>query len=257
MNIQRFLIVEETGSAFNGLGGAVSLRVATFNANGMSSKFFAIKSLLFSQKVDILLVQETWLFNLNKFSVSGYNVIHISAMDSDRPLVGRPFGGIAIYIRDDIKFEQISPLKKPEQVDIDTYARVLAINLTDFDVLLTNFYLPSVDTNLSCAENNDKLIKSLSYWKSFSEGFSTKISIGDFNTNPMNKNLRQSSLELFFEDHLDLDLRYLRDNRVDLNSQYTFSSSQHSGSTSFIDRVLATDDIMDSYEIHNKNDLLL
>ena len=76
-----------------------NLRVGSFNSHGMGVGRIEYINELFST-VDILCVQEHWLFNDQIISfgnkiINAY-IFGVSGMDESTLLTGRPFGGCAI-----------------------------------------------------------------------------------------------------------------------------------------------------------------
>ena len=88
---------------------------------------------------DVIMVQEHWLTSDNLFKLSDISVFGSSHMDARiaaGPLVGRPFGGTAIRIKND--FVNLT-------VSVATCERFTAIKLSNW--LLVNVYLPCSGTD--------------------------------------------------------------------------------------------------------------
>ena len=79
-----------------------ALRISTFNCKGFRSSRIERESLC--NTLDILVLQETWLFKnesniLNEVHKDFYGV-GLSAMDTEKCIItGRPYGGLAILYR--------------------------------------------------------------------------------------------------------------------------------------------------------------
>ena len=135
-------------------------------------------SLLLDKKPGILALQETWNYAITEFT--NYNLIHVSAVDPNTVIKGRPHGGLGMYIRDDIPFKCIS--KSCNHISF------LAAN----KVNVHNMYLPSNDTKLTVQRNHELLTSALSIAE---KETCDEIFIGDFNTDPKDISKRQDILK--------------------------------------------------------------
>ena len=114
-------------------------RVASYNCKGFKFRNFEYIRKLFDQ-VDVLLIQEHWLYNFefDIFSKVLPNCKYIakSGMDSSTVNLGRPFSGVAIVWRNNIsiKIEEIATISD----------RLCAIRLPgdNVDIILINVYMP-------------------------------------------------------------------------------------------------------------------
>ncbi len=82
-------------------GDDKKLHIAYFNARSVPAHIIDINALLAQKIYDFVLVSETWLFAdavPGLFHVSGYNIFR-------RDRVGRRGGGVAAYVRNDLKVE--------------------------------------------------------------------------------------------------------------------------------------------------------
>lgn len=70
-----------------------SLKIATWNANGVSQKFLEISNFLNYNQIDILTINETKLKNNHKFFIKGYQTYRQDRQDNSG------FGGIAILVK--------------------------------------------------------------------------------------------------------------------------------------------------------------
>ena len=140
-----------------------SLRVASLNLHGLKNSWHYLQQLLDGH--DLLFVQEHWLHTCeldylqklhNDFIVYGK-----SAMDEKDQLgltKGRPFGGIAVFIRKSISnFVSV--------VGFDDDSRIICVWLVchDLDLLMFGSYFPCYD---SSAKYIDTILKLLGYIES-------------------------------------------------------------------------------------------
>ena len=226
--------------------GGFGLKIGSLNVNGLTNKFEVIQELLHDNNLDILLLQETWLFDLDQAAFDGYTAIHVSAMEPDLPVMGRCFGGIAILLKNNIRFERVTPPAKPENLSLYNYSRCLSLELCEYSICLTNFYLPCTTAGESTEEAACKLHDILGYYESYSEGFTNKLIGGDFNSSPHDDNWRSRILEDFYNPHfIQHDLEILPE------EAYSYESAQN-GSRRLLDRILSTTpDIFVDYKIHS------
>jgi len=222
--------------------------IASINVHGFGDKTSAIKNLIIQSKIDILCLQETWRFNLNDFKLKNYHVLHQTSMPIDTVITGRPYGGLGFIIKNSIKYEKISPFNIPNGMNLYTFSRVMSINLIECKTLLTNIYLPAVDSRLSCLENEQKFDETLAYFDVTTHGFSNQILVGDFNLSPFDKITNRHKL---FQTYLipkfyEFDLDF-----VD-NKNYTYYDHH---SQRFIDRVLTTCKSLSNYKICINDDI--
>ena len=112
-----------------------SYSIASYNLHGFSQGVFLLNVLCEEMKVDIILVQEHWLTPDQMYSLSidpNYTVFGISAMESQVSksiIKGRPYGGVATYIRNGL---QSKCIECSERVNIIIIA----------DIAIINVYLP-------------------------------------------------------------------------------------------------------------------
>ena len=118
---------------------ASSLTFISFNMHGFNQGKTFVKTVLDSGTVDFVLIQEHWLPNSGLYRLeqmnSNYVCFAISAME-DRlghdVLFGRPFGGIAIFVKQTLSNRVI-------RVCMNVRCIILKVD----NLLLTNVYLPS------------------------------------------------------------------------------------------------------------------
>lgn len=77
-----------------------NLKVVFWNSRSIRNKYMELGSFLFSNHIDICLLSETWLNKNDKFYIPNYKCIR-----KDR--AGQLGGGVAILIKDNLKFRQI------------------------------------------------------------------------------------------------------------------------------------------------------
>ena len=215
---------------FNKMEG--NLRIISFNCAGFKYRNFNYIKDTF-KKCDILMLQETWLYNF-EFN-SFINVLPrcqyyaISSMDeTEVGRIGRPFGGSAILWHSDLALTFI-PIKT-----ISNRICSVQIKSSNFNLVIINLYMP-------CDENND--VNVLMYGDVLSE-VSSIISLyeddneiiigGDLNVDFSRTNsLNLSLLKTFISDE-NLTCATL----PIVNDNYTRISS--TGDKSFIDHFLVT-----------------
>jgi len=120
-----------------------NIRITSYNSTGLNEqRVDFIKDLLNNEKIDILFLQETWLYNS---TLSRLNSIHdnylscgVSGMpDSDEINKGRPYGGVGILWHKSLA-GSVKPLKTSSN-------RVCAVTLkttSGAHILLVNSYMP-------------------------------------------------------------------------------------------------------------------
>lgn len=211
----------------------VNLKIISVNVNGVNSKLDSLTHLLNETNADICLLQETKALHLNNFKHQNYTSLHLSGMDSTADLTNVCKGGLGFLFKKSINFEQISSHSRPENLDLDTFSRVLTVKLLDFGVYLTNIYLPAPDSNLDQEQNSEKLIKVLAYHTSITEGLNNELTAGDFNSAPTDLNWRRDLISDHFQNFSETDLEF-----CDSNS-FTYTSYCHQ-TTRHLDRFIST-----------------
>lgn len=84
-----------------------SLKIVTWNANGVSQKHTEIENFLNFNKIDVLTINETRLKDINKFFINGYRTFRADRNDNSG------FGGVAILVKNSLSSAStISPLPK-------------------------------------------------------------------------------------------------------------------------------------------------
>ena len=133
----------ETGSSdCNGNFIESELFLVSYNMHGYRQGQIVVNDLVQSLTPDLILLQEHWLTpqNLIKFTndFSNYYAFGSSALGASveaGPLLGRPFGGMMILIRNDLM---------PVCQCIDASERFIVVKVGD--VICINIYLPCTGT---------------------------------------------------------------------------------------------------------------
>ena len=166
-------------------------QIATFNLRGFNQGSSYLVELLKCN--DILCVQEHWLAS-NDFCKlinldTNFTVLCSSSMEevlSRGPLRGRPFGGIAVFIRNTI-------IKKLKIISMRDRYIILQIN----NMLLLNVYLPCNDDDLFADVLGD--ISDIIANKDHSALYT--VLVGDFNSSPDASNTLGNLLKCFLLDN--------------------------------------------------------
>ena len=118
----------------------VNLKITSFNCSGFKPRNYDYIRDIF-KKCEILLLQETWLYNFetNLFNtnIPGCQFHAISAMDeSNITRVGRPYGGCAILWKSNFALS-ITPI-------VTLSNRICAVHIKSdkLNVILCNLYMP-------------------------------------------------------------------------------------------------------------------
>jgi len=191
----------------------------------------------FNLQYDMILLQETWLFNyesnLIENSFRDYKCVSASSMPNYRNGVkGRPYGGTAILVKK--QFE--NSIKEVDSSD----PRLLSILLDTKKgkLLVINVYLPC-----NSFQNDDLITEYFGAIESrISKSDCMVIVMGDFNVSPLSKKF--SELQQLC---CDLELEVADVNQLDENS-FTFVSKSN-GAVSWIDHCVASKNLINSVEI--------
>ena len=119
-----------------------STTVASFNSTGLSaSRMDYISEVLSNHKIDILLLQETWLGSKTMDKLSNihkdYLYHGISGMDENELIMGRPHGGIGILWR-----KEFGLLIKPISVKDSKRICAVSVSAGSNRILIINCYMP-------------------------------------------------------------------------------------------------------------------
>lgn len=85
----------------------LNLRIAIWNANGVSNHKNEIEIFLSSNFIDILLISETHLTTKSYFKISGYDIVNANHPNNSAR------GGSAVIIKSNIKYETMQEIKLP------------------------------------------------------------------------------------------------------------------------------------------------
>lgn len=132
-----------------------NLQIAHLNVRSLQPKLAEFKLLIFKEKYDVIALSETWLKPNTPDShikINGYKIVRV-----DRPTRG---GGVAFYIRDNIKFDTLVVSIEIEQlfisININTQKYIIGVcyrppqmNFKNFVDQLEN----SVSVAMSLADN--------------------------------------------------------------------------------------------------------
>ena len=204
------------------------LRVCSYNCKNIQTSIGIVQDLCSHH--DVILLQEHWLC---KDDLSSLAIIHtdfaghgISAMENDKLLTGRPYGGVAILWR-----KSLGVIYKV--LDFDD-SRITGIQF-DFDsnpVIFLSVYLP-----YECSDNFDEYMHYISRIGDIIESSSSPYIYvsGDYNAN-------LSCTSVFGSELLSLcdQNNMVISDHILLNSDtYTFVSGVY-GSTSWLDHCVTT-----------------
>lgn len=84
-----------------------SLRIGTWNANGLTLHRREAEILIKKNKIDVLLISETHFTKNSKFQINGYKMYHTPHPD------GRAHGGTAVFVKNNIKHHEESKVSSP------------------------------------------------------------------------------------------------------------------------------------------------
>ena len=209
-----------------------NLRIATFNCYGIKTSLSTVYDLC--DNSDIVFLQETLLFphELSVLSTAHpeFEGMGVSAIDTtERIIVGRPCGGVAILIRKELR----------EYCNFLFYddPRIMGIevkSITDC-IYFMNVYMP-----YQCTDNYDCYVEYLGKISAIlEECTTTKIAIvGDFNA-AVSTSFETEFLALCESQNLVISDYQLLGR---LSEQFTFVSDAHS-TTSWLDHFICSHDL--------------
>ena len=228
---------------------AGKLKITTFNCQGFKERMYEYVKEIFLQS-DILLLQETWLFNFEhkKFTniIPNCQFYAISSMDeADIKRKGRPFGGCAILWKKNMTVA-ITPVNT-------TSPRICAVEVksNQIKLLLITVYMPNDnDSNDINMLYGDVLSEISSIISNYEHDI---IISGDFNVdynriNSQNLNLLKQFVHLEELECVTLKI-----------TQNNFTREDTLGSRSFIDHIIVNNhvsytDLNVLYNGHNLSD---
>ena len=150
------------------------------NINGLENKHSSLLDLISKYNADFTLLQETKMVSLDALNFTGYQVFHLTPFQPDTEQ--HPYHGVALLIKGDIRAQKVSPFSRPSTTDHETYSRIIAVELLDYDTTVCNVYMPAVRADLSQEENNNKYESTLQYLDTIISGRSNLVVGGDWNT---------------------------------------------------------------------------
>lgn len=103
------------------------LKIMTWNARSIRAKQSELRDSLSEHRIDIALIQETWLKPTQRLSIQGYSVYRNDRTTSRG-------GGTAVLVRNDIKHLQLptQKLQKIEYTSVQVHTDRFPINFTSF-----------------------------------------------------------------------------------------------------------------------------
>ena len=121
---------------------ASNVKIASYNSTGLSDiKVDYIRNFLNESKVDILLLQETWLLSTNLGRLGeihqDYMYHGLSGVDHGQLLTGRPYGGVAILWN-----KKLAGCIRKVQMPNTKRACAIDLTLSQEQILIINCYMP-------------------------------------------------------------------------------------------------------------------
>lgn len=204
------------------------LSIVSYNARGFHSSQSYVNELL--NDCDILCLQEHWLLDQHIHNMNirdDFTVMGVSGMDPERCLLGRPYGGCAIFYRQDLT-SKISICQVSSR-------RFCAIRLKMCDsetLLLVCVYLP-YDTGLTSV--NQEYIETLGELVGFldSQEYDDLAIVGDFNTDICRQRVNDLKRFMSVNDLIAKDLDFT-DIQLILHMRVMMVYGGHGGSCSCI-----------------------
>lgn len=137
----------------------LNLRIAIWNANGLSNHTRETEVFLNTNFIDILLVSETHFTNRSYFFIKGYDLVHTNHPDN------RAHAGSCVLIKSSIKYEVMTAVKENY-----LQATNVKIKSNDGDIVISSIYFPPRH-NVKCPE-----------YQTFFDSLGQKFIVGgDFN----------------------------------------------------------------------------
>ena len=210
----------------------------TYNCRGYNSiKACFIKKLL--SQCDVLFIQEHWLLpdklHLLQNISEEFIVFSKSSIDDGKLLIGRPYGGTAIFIRKSIKCTITNC-----DIECDRFNPML-VDFYNFTVLITCFYMP-------CDSNNcDGFSSTIGAFQALKAKHAPSyvICAGDFNVDLSRLQSTQTSLFKQFCNEESLISVHTIGNQV----EYTYCSDI-SGVKSTLDHFVISNELSDCINKH-------
>ena len=204
------------------MSGLNILNIATYNCKGFKIRNYEYIRKLFNS-VDVLLIQEHWLFSFefNIFSkvLNHCHFVSKSSMKDDAILTGRPYGGVAIAWKSSLNYNYESIITSSDRL---IGLRFFDDNLT-LDLIILNVYMPCRNN-----ENNVEFTEILYELSSICMLYASSDVVvgGDFNCS-LNKDEYRGSLLNTFLENAGLSYPVISDHIL---IDYTFINSMNSKS---------------------------
>ena len=207
-----------------------TLNIVSFNIKGLKPRNYDYLQSLFD-KSDILLIQETWLYEFEHRNISkilpGSSCIGVSGMNEhDLERTGRPYGGTMIIYK-------LSKALPVSQIQTNSKRICAASVITEsFKLLLISIYMPCDDNSNESASEYLDLLNELTGLLNTYENFTIVVG-GDFNVD-LSRNTVNTNL---LDNYLMTESLVSVGNVFD-SSDYTYES--YNGARSVIDHFLVS-----------------
>ena len=217
----------------------MGLNVISYNCQSAKANSEVIAKLL--KECDILLLQETFLLDINKHILDNidadFSTAHTSAVRKIDQFYGRSSGGLAILWRKTCKMK-VFPVYYNDRI------MGIKIEFGEISYLLINIYLNcdygSIESLIDYKDNLAKLANFIN-----SEIYDEVLIAGDFNCDP-SKGRFFSELEAFSSIY---DFKFSSIENLDPNS-FTFVNRNQVCGTSWLDHVITSNDqIVDNFSV--------
>lgn len=108
-----------------------TIKIATWNINGLSPNKSEVETLISLHSLDVLLISETHFTSTSQITIKNYNIYFTNHPD------GSAHGGTAVIIRDSIKHHEL-PQFSTEHIQ----ATSIAIHDRNGDITVSSVYCP-------------------------------------------------------------------------------------------------------------------
>ena len=214
----------------------MDLKLYTYNIKGFKPRNFDFVLKIFKDS-DILLIQETWLYNYEINIIQQIlpeaNIFMKSSMsEEDIDRYGKPFGGCAVAIRNSLNFNTVA---------VDTISnRLLILRMTNDrgKYLICNVYMPVNDGSVTSYEEFGDILSEMSSIMAIYDDYQPIIG-GDFNVDFKTHSFNLTLLKNFIED----EGLFLGNSFSNNPNSFTFESAM--GNRSYIDHFLLSSNFVD------------
>jgi len=226
-----------TGTGTSKMIKAETIRIATWNCKGIKTKLDFLNIMLKNEKWDIILLQETWLFEFDKFYCDNihpdYCGISHSSINSTEYIKGRPYGGLAFLWKKTLSpFIQAQPLEDPR-----ISSTILSVNYESMEIF--NVYFPTADD----AHGQSDYLSRISMYCDKSD-YSSILIGGDFNCDP----LRHKRKFLELKDVCNINSLVMIDVKLLPKNTYTFHNNLNTA-MSWIDHFAVTESLSNDCDV--------